>query len=34
MLEHALQVPDVPKIVDFCNILFERQVALYEEYKN
>ena len=34
MLEKALEVPDVPKIIDFCTILFDRQVALFEEYKN
>lgn len=33
ILENALEVPDVPKIIDFCDMLFERQVSLYEEYK-
>jgi hypothetical protein len=34
MLSEALEVPEVPKIIDFCEMLFDRQVALYEEYKN
>ncbi len=34
MLSEALKVPEVPKIIDFCAMLFERQVALYEEYKH
>ena len=34
MLTEALEIPEVPKIIDFCEMLFDRQVALYEEYKN
>lgn len=34
ILSQALQVPDVPKILEFSEMLFERQVALYEEYKS
>ena len=34
ILEVALEVPEVPKIVDFCDVLFERQISLHEEYKD
>ena len=27
-------MPDVPKIIDFCSTIFERQLALYEEYSH
>ena len=33
LLEDYLKVPDVLKMMDFCEMLFERQIGLYEEYK-
>lgn len=33
MLNHALELPDVNKIIDFTEMLFGRQLALYAEYK-
>mmetsp|Transcript_31934 Transcript_31934/g.42281 ORF Transcript_31934/g.42281 Transcript_31934/m.42281 type:complete len:126 (-) Transcript_31934:695-1072(-) len=34
VLELALEVADVPKIVDFCEMLFDRQISLHEEYRD
>ena len=34
MLEHALDVPEVPTVIEFCDKLLERQISLFEEYKN
>ena len=34
LLEQALNVSDVGSIVNFCEQLFDRQIALYEEYKD
>ena len=34
MLEVALEMPDVHKVITFCEVLFERQVALFDEYKS
>ena len=34
MLENVLNLNDLPSVVCFCETLFERQIALYEEYKN
>ena len=33
MLEFALNVPDLPTVLEFCERLLERQINLYEEYK-
>ena len=33
LLEEYLKVPDVMKMMDFCEMLFERQIGLYDEYK-
>ena len=34
VLGQALEVADVPKIIDFCDMLFERQITLHEEYRD
>ena len=34
ILSKALEVADVPKIMDFCDMLFERQITLHEEYRD
>ena len=34
ILQQGLEVPDIPKIIDFCDMLFDRQISLYEEYRS
>ena len=34
MLVHALKVPDLPTLIQFCQSLLERQIMLYQEYKD
>ena len=33
MVEHALKVPELPTVIQFCHNLLDRQIALYHEYK-
>ena len=33
LVEKDLKIQNLSKIVDFCDVLFDRQIALYDEYK-